>query len=211
MQKYWEAVGGNKRLAVTEYGAGANPAQHQEGALVQPKPGGPFHPEEWQAYVHERDWAQAKDDPHLWGTFIWCMFDFASNGRNEGGNPGVNDKGMVTEDRKIKKDAFYFYKANWTPEPMVYLTSRRSTPRTQAQTEVKAYSNCDEAQVVVNGRNLGSVKPDEIHVCRWTDVALKPGANRVEVVAHKAGEEVRDHCEWTLEPAAAAPVAPVNP
>lgn len=207
-QRYWEAVGGNKRLAVTEYGAGANPAQHQEGALVQPKPGGPFHPEEWQAHVHERDWAQAKDNPRLWGTFLWVMFDFASNGRNEGSNPGVNDKGMVTEDRRIKKDAFYFYKANWNPAPMVYLASRRLTPRKAAQTEVKAYSNCGEAELSVNGQRVGPAKPDEVRICRWPGVLLKPGVNRVEVVAQADGKEVRDSCEWTLE---AAPPAPENP
>ena len=111
-------VAGSKRIAVTEYGAGANTTQHQEGTLVPPKPAGPFHPEEWQAFVHERHWAQMKDNPEVWGTFLWVMFDFAANLRNEGGNPGVNDKGMVTEDRKIKKDAFYFYKANWNPEPI---------------------------------------------------------------------------------------------
>ena len=209
VQKYWEAVGGNKRIAVTEYGAGANPAQHQEGAPVQPKPStGPFHPEEWQAFVHERDWAQAKDNPHLWGTFLWVMFDFASDGRNEGSNPGVNDKGMVTEDRKIKKDAFYFYKANWNPEPMVYLASRRSTPRTEAQTEVKAYSNCPEVELWVNGQKIGVARPDDERVCRWPNVKLKPDANRVEIFAHAAdGKALSDRCEWMLQP----PIGPSAP
>ena len=148
-------VAGGKRIALTEYGAGANPAQHQEGALVQPKPGGPFHPEEWQAFFHERSWTQLKTHPNVWGTFIWAMFDFASDGRNEGSNPGVNDKGMVTEDRKIKKDAFFFYKANWNPEPMVYLASRRMTPRKEAQTEVKAYSNGGEGDAERQRANGG--------------------------------------------------------
>ena len=206
VQKYFEAVGGQKRLAVTEYGAGANPAQHLEGALVQPKAGGPFHPEEWQTFVHERDWTQARSNPHIWGTFIWVMFDFASNGRNEGSKPGVNDKGMVTEDRKVKKDAFYFYKANWNPEPMVYLASRRSTPRKEAQTEVEAYSNGGEVTLTVNGQTVGAAKPDEVRVCRWPSVTLKPGANQVEVVARTDGKEVRDRCEWVLETP-----APVNP
>ncbi len=206
VHKYWEAVGGNKRLAVTEYGAGANPAQHQEGASVQPKAGGPFHPEEWQAFVHEHDWTQARNDPHIWGTFIWAMFDFASNTRNEGGNPGVNDKGMVTEDRKIKKDAFYFYKVNWNPEPMVYLADRRATPRTEAQTEVKAYTNGEQAELTVNGKSVGMAKPDEVKICRWPGVTLQPGVNRMEVVAHADGKEIRDGCEWTLQ----SP-APTNP
>ena len=100
---------GNKRIAISEYGAGANIQQHEEGEVKQPKPKSSWHPEEWQAIVHERDWAQAKDNPHLWGTFLWNMFDFASDNRDEGDNPGVNDKGIVTEDRKVKKGRILFY------------------------------------------------------------------------------------------------------
>ncbi len=209
VKRAFDAAGGNRRIAITEYGGGANPAQHQEGALVQPKPGGSFHPEEWQAHIHERAWALMKDDPHLWGTFVWAMFDFASDGRNEGSTPGVNDKGLVTEDRKIKKDAFFFYKANWNPEPMVYLTSRRATPRTGAQTEVKAYSNGSEVTLSVNGQAVGTAKPDDVHICRWPNVTLKPGVNRVEVVARANGRELRDGCEWMLE--AMAPVPGTSP
>ena len=208
VKRFFDSAGANRRIAVTEYGAGSNTTQHQEGALVQPKPTGVFHPEEWQTFVHERAWHFLKDDPHVWGTFIWCMFDFASDGRSEGSNPGVNDKGMVTEDRKIKKDAFYFYKANWNPEPMVYVASRRSTPRKEAQTEVQAFSNAGEVELTVNGQTVGKAKPDDVQVCRWPGVTLKPGVNRVEVVAHAAdGKELRDQCEWTLEAAAATAAA----
>src|ERR1035437_6819938 len=69
------------------------------------------------------------------------MFDFASAGRKEGDTPGVNDKGLVTRDRKVRKDAFYFYQANWTTQPIVYITSRRDCDRTIAQTPIKVYSN----------------------------------------------------------------------
>ena len=89
MQHAWGVVGGDKRIAVTEYGAGANPAQHQEGALTQPKPGGPWHPEEWQSHLHARIWDQARNNPHLWGTFLWAMFDFAVDSRDEGETPGI--------------------------------------------------------------------------------------------------------------------------
>lgn len=191
-----EAVG--KRIAIAEYGAGANVAMHQEGALTQPATGGPFHPEEWQAHVHETIWAQARNNRNLWGTFVWTMFDFASPWRDEGGNPGVNDKGLITEDRKVKKDAFFFYRANWNPDPMVYLAARRMTPRRLARTEIKAYSNCDSVNLRVNGRVVGSVVPDEVRICRWPDVELTQGVNRIEVTAKSAGGEVSDHCEWTL-------------
>ena len=72
------------------------------------------------------------------------MFDFAVNGRDEGNTPHLNDKGLVTHDRRFRKDAFFFYKANWTTEPMVHLTSQRTTPRTQATTDIKVFSNCPE-------------------------------------------------------------------
>ncbi len=77
----------------------------------------------------------------MWGTFVWNMFDFASDGRNEGAQPGINDKGLVTRDRAIRKDAFYWYKANWSSAPTLYITSRRWTQRTAASTDVKVYSN----------------------------------------------------------------------
>ncbi len=199
----YQAAGGERRIAITEYGAGANPDQHQEGTPVKPLHNGPFHPEEYQAFVHERFWAQARINPHVWGTFVWAMFDFAVDNRNEGSTPGVNDKGLVTEDRKIKKDAYYFYKANWNPEPMVYLASRRLITRRQAVTEVKAYTNCSLVELTVNGRSMGVAKPDETHICRWPDVTLQPGSNRVEVAAHgPQGQALGDHCEWTLEAAA---------
>ena len=75
--------------------------------------------------VHEAAWAAMKERPFVWGTFVWAMFDFAVSTRHEGGSEGLNDKGLVTRDRKTKKDAFYFYKANWSDEPVLYITSRR--------------------------------------------------------------------------------------
>jgi beta-galactosidase len=106
---------------------------------------------------------------------------------------------LVTRDRKIKKDTFYFYKANWNPEPMVYITSRRATPRKLGTTEVKAYSNCAEVELKVNGQSLGSAKPNDIKVASWPDVKLKPGNNVIEVTGSAAGKIVSDSCEWTLE------------
>jgi len=190
----------DRRIALSEYGAGANPAQHQEGNLTAPKANnGPQHPEEWQTYVHERDWAQIQGNPKLWGTFIWVMFDFASDGRNEGSQPGINDKGMVTQDRQIKKDVYYFYQANWTDAPMVYITSRRDVERKLAQTDLKVYSNCASVELTLNGKSLGKVAPDDIKVARWSNVTLQPGQNEVVAVGTAAdGKAVRDSCEWTL-------------
>ena len=213
VQHVWEAAGGNHRIAVTEYGGGANPAQHQEGPLTQPKPGGPWHPEEWQSHLHARLWDQARHNPHIWGTFLWAMFDFAVDSRHEGGTPGINDKGLVTEDRKLKKDAFFFYEANWRPDnPLLYLTSSRAVERTVARTQVKAYTTAAEAELKLNGRSLGTIKPSDIHVLIWPDVTLQPGKNLVEVTARTAdGQPLRASGEWTLAAPAESPAATVQP
>ena len=78
-----------------------------------PAPRGPWHPEEWQTIVHEANWKAIESRPFIWGSSIWNLFDFASARRKEGDMPGINDEGLFTRDRKVKKDAFYFYKASW--------------------------------------------------------------------------------------------------
>ncbi|MFI5335411.1 MAG: DUF4982 domain-containing protein, partial [Opitutales bacterium] len=128
---------------------------------------------------------------------IWNMFDFASDGRKEGDQPGRNDKGLVTYDRRTRKDAFYWYQANWTEAPMVHVTSRRHTQRTEAVTEVKIYSNCDAVELRLNGHSLGvRTSPDRRFV--WTGVQLQPGENRLEAAGTKGGQRVTDSCAWTL-------------
>ena len=192
---------GNRRIGISEYGAGGNPAHHEEGAVKQPVNDGNWHTEEWQSLVHERDWAAMQANPKLWGTFLWCMFDFASDWRIEGGQPGINDKGMVTHDRQLKKDSFFFYKANWNPEPMVYITSRRLVDRQQPVTEIKIYSNADAVELKVNGKSFGAVKPDAIKACRWPEVTLSTGENRIEATAKfSAHPDITDTCRWNLLP-----------
>jgi len=188
-----------KRIAVSEYGAGGNISHHTDGTPVQPSHQGAFHPEEWQAFVHEGDWAAMKDNPKLWGTFVWNMFDFACQGRHEGNTPALNDKGLVTHDRKFRKDAFFFYKANWTSEPMVHIASARMTPRAVASTEVKVYTNCAEVELKVNGKSIGTSRPDAIHVCRFPSVVLASGNNRIEALAQDGAKTATDACSWTLE------------
>lgn len=180
--KYSSQMGG-RRIGISEYVAGANPLQFQEGVPVQPAAGGAFHPQEWQNHFHETLWAQLKDNPKLFGTWAWVMFDFAVDKRNEGGVPGLNDKGLVTRDRKIRKDTFYFYKANWNAEPMARIASRRATPRRDALTEVKAYSNCAEVELRLNGESLGTKTPNDIKVVLWPQVTLRRGANHLEISA----------------------------
>jgi beta-galactosidase len=208
-----DAIGG-KRTAISEYGSGANTTHHQEGEMTTgPKPDGAWHPEEWQAITHEVQWAQAKNNPRLWGTFVWAMFDFASDHRNEGSNPGVNDKGLVTQDRQIKKDSFFFYQSNWAEKPMVHITSARMTPRRQDVTAIKIYSNCYEVELKVNGKVLGTVKPNDIHIALWKKVHLQRGTNQIEATGKNVdGTTVTDSCTWEVDPKAPAnPAAPIDP
>ena len=190
------------RIGISEYGAGANPGQFAEGELVRPVHNGAFHPQEWQNHFHERLWAQLKDNPNLWGTWVWAMFDFAVDKRNEGGIPGLNDKGLVTRDRRTKKDTFYFYKANWSTEPVVRITPRALAPRKQAPSSVKVYSNCPQVELLVNGVSVGTAKPDEFKICRWENVSLRPGPNRIEAVGQSGATPVQDSCQWTLDQSA---------
>jgi len=187
-----------KRIAISEYGAGANPAQHQETKMSRPKTTEQWHPEEWQTHVHEKDWEGIKDNPKLWGSFIWNMFDFCVAHRNEGAQPHLNDKGMVTHDRKLRKDAYFFYKANWNPAPMVYIVERRMTARTIARTTVKVYSNAAEVELRVNGKSLGKAQPDAFRICRWEYVELAPGKNIIDAVAITNNQQLTDQCEWVL-------------
>ncbi len=190
------AAAPNKNIAVSEYGAGANTTQHalNPGA---PDPGGQYHPEEYQALLHEASWKQIAARPYIWASFVWNMFDFASDGRNEGGQPGINDKGLVTRDRQVRKDAFYFYKANWATTPTLYITSRRWTQRTTAATELKVYSNAASVTATLNGASLGSLSAAD-HIFKWTGVTLAKGANTVKVTATINGQTYTDTVTWTL-------------
>ena len=118
----------NKPIAVSEYGAGASPYKHTD-SLQKPSAPGKFHPEEWQTAFHEVHWRELNKRPFVWGKYIWAFADFSSSIRTEGDDNGINDKGLITYDRKIKKDAFYFYKANWNKEPIIYIAEKRNNKR----------------------------------------------------------------------------------
>ena len=184
-------------FCVSEYGAGANVAQHEQNPR-QPKADGQWHPEEWQAELHETAWAAIKSRPFVWGSFAWCMFDFAVSTRHEGGTPGLNDKGLVTRDRQTKKDAFYFYKANWSDEPVLYITDRRFVERTNAVTDVKVYSNAREVELFLNGTSRGLQTNEGNAVFIWKQVGLQPGENKVESRAQFADTNLTDRCVWHL-------------
>ncbi|MFM9559071.1 MULTISPECIES: glycoside hydrolase family 2 protein [Streptomyces] len=186
----------SRRIAMSEYGVGASTTQH---ALNPPKPapGGSWHPEEYQSLFHEAAWKQLASRPYIWGTFVWAMFDFPSDGRNEGGQPGINDKGLVTRDRQTRKDAFHWYKANWADTPTLYITSRRWTQRTDATTELKVYSNASQVTATLNGTSLGTLTSND-HIFKWPNITLRPGQNTVTVTATINGTTYTDTVSWTL-------------
>ena len=135
-------------LGFSEYGVDCNLAYHSA------TPKRKDYTEEYQALYHETVYPQMLAEPAVWGSFVWNLFDFGSSIRDEGGTKGRNCKGLVTWDRKTKKDAFYYYKAMWAKEPFVYLAGRRFAKRSGEVTEIKVYSNCPEVQLTVNGQPL---------------------------------------------------------
>jgi beta-galactosidase len=197
----WNSIYGTNGIVISEYGAGANIHQHQQNfegrAGRAPKD---WHPEEWQAIVHEKNYAAIQDRPQVFGSYIWNMFDFASAARNEGDAPGINDKGLVTRDRQTKKDAYYFYQANWTSEPMVHITSSRDVERTTTNISAKIYSNCSKVTLRVNGKSCGEVEGDSLHIFHWQGIQLQPGENLIEAEAVTPSGVVRDVCRWVYQP-----------
>lgn len=185
------------KIAISEYGAGAS-IYHQQDSLVQTSLGSWWHPENWQTEYHIQNWKIISERPYVWGSFVWNMFDFGAAHRTEGDRPGINDKGLVTHDRKVKKDAFYFYKANWNPEPMVYIAGHRSVNRVKPVTEVQIFSNCAEVTLKVNGQIIKKMQPDGVKVCIFKDIRLKKGENNIEVSAKNGKRVITDACCWIL-------------
>lgn len=186
------------KIAISEYGAGAS-IYHQQDSLVQTVPGSWWHPENWQTEYHIQNWKIISERPYVWGSFVWNMFDFGAAHRTEGDRPGVNDKGLVTHDRKIKKDAYYFYRANWNPEPMVYIAGRRNVNQVKPFVDVQVFSNVEEVILMVNGRQCGKVRPDSLKICLFKDVPLTKGSNKIEVRANEDKKQIIDQCTWILQ------------
>lgn len=176
-------------ISISEYGAGGALTQHSD----DPR-GGPIaafgrpHPEEVENDVLERTWPQIAALPYVWASWVWNLTDFSNEQRNEGDLTDTNDKGLVTFDRKTRKDAFYYYKANWSKVPFVHLVGRRYTERATPLAEVKAYSNAASARLSLNGRDLGTA-PCSGGICRWENVALQPGNNRFVASAAGAADD----------------------
>lgn len=135
----------DRPIGFSEYGADANPKFQNS----HPEKGD--YSESYQAVYHEHMLDMIEQRPWIWASHVWNLFDFAADGRDEGGKHGENQKGLVTFDRRTKKDAFYLYKAAWNKEPMVHICGSRYIDRAEAVTEIKVYSNAEEVSLYVNG------------------------------------------------------------
>ena len=200
-----------RTVGVSEYGAGSSIYQHSENPVMEPANAGPYHPEEYQNLYHESYWQQMKARPFLWSKFIWNMFDFASDGRNEGDTPGRNDKGLVTYDRQVRKDAFYWYKANWTTNPMVYITGHTFTNRLTNAITAKVYANCDSVELFLNGASQGATTSTNC-IFTWP-LRLQAGTNTVQAIGAKGSTNVTDSLIWMVPilPPNAAIINPATP
>lgn len=171
------------RIAISEYGAGAS-IYHQQDSLVKPNPSGWWHPENWQTYYHIENWRVISARPYIWGSFIWNMFDFGAAHRTEGDRPGINDKGIVTFDRKTRKDAFYFYKANWNKsEKTLHICGKRNTVRSKEVQDIIVFSNIGAAELFINGQSQGVKDCDSLCTIVWEGVRLQKGQNEITVRA----------------------------
>ncbi len=170
----------NRPLGYSEYGAEGMPNLHSS------HPRRNDHTEEYQAIYHEFMIKCFARHPYMWATHVWNMFDFAADARDQGGEPGMNHKGLVTFDRKIRKDSFYLYKANWSSDPFVHICSKRYENRCEDTTLIKVYSNQPRVTLKVDGKEVESLESADHIFC--FHVPLK-GSIQVEAVAGKCRDQ----------------------
>lgn len=176
--------------------------QHAEKPK-KPVHDGDFHPEEYQALCHEAFLRQIDRRDYLWATFVWNLFDFGSDGRNEGNRSGMNDKGLVSFDRKVKKDAYYVYQSRWSKTPMLQIAQSRCTQRKGAKTEIKVYSNTGAVTLFINGKQISTkeqAKNKQPGIFRWKGCRLQKGKNEIVAVAKAEGKELKNEAVWMLAP-----------
>lgn len=172
-------------LALSEYGVEGLEYYHTDDPQRRD------YSEEYHALWHEKVYQILDSKPYMWGTYVWNMFAFAADFRDEGGVKGRNNKGLVSFDRKIRKDAFFFYQAAWSKTPMLHLTSKRYVNRPNKDITLKVYSNVDEVSFYLNDQLLEVVKGKTVFECPAT---LTEGSNQVKVT----GAGLTDSAEYIL-------------
>ena len=170
----------NRCLGYSEYGCECMPNLHSS----HPRRGD--QSEEYQCKYNEYMLKFFDKRPFMWATHLWNMFDFAADARNQGGEPGMNHKGLVTFDRKLKKDSFYLYKAWWSKDPFVYIAGRRYVDRAERKTTVKVYSNCSEVTLYVNGEKYATQTGNKVFNFR---IPLK-GEVQIKAVSGDCCDEI---------------------
>jgi beta-galactosidase len=193
----------NNLMMLSEYGADANILQQQEQATLKENwnYNSPLYPENFATKTHEVQWPLIAKNPIIAASYIWNTFDFATPMWNRGSLPARNMKGLVTFDRKIKKDSFYWYKANWSSNPVLYITERRTTERVNATTPVTVYSNVGEPVLYVNGKKIAA-KPSIVDVpvhYVFENIVLKKGENVLKVTSKYNNKEYSDVIKWNLK------------
>ena len=168
----FHALNPDRPLGVSEYGSEAILKWHTT------TPENHDYTEEYAAYYHHEMLKNFATRPYLWSTHVWNMFDFAADARDEGGVQGRNNKGLVTYDRKTKKDAFYIYQAYWTTKPMIHVCGERFVDRAPEERIVTVYTNCPNVTLVVNGEEVAT-KDAVDHAVVFENVALNDGDNTV--------------------------------
>ena len=167
-------------IGLTEYGADSIIS------LQSPRPEKGDYTESYQAVYHEHMLEMFSTRPYIWGTYLWNMFEFAAAGRDEAGDPGKNHKGVITFDRKQKKDAYYIYKAWWSDEPFIHLCGKRYHDRIEDTTEIKVYSNQKTVTLFVDGVEAGSLCAE--HVFKF-NVPIN-GVHTIKVVSGELWDEM---------------------
>ena len=187
------------KIGISEYGAGAS-IYHQQDSIKPGVASGWWHPENFQTFYHMGNWEAIAERPFVWGSFIWNLFDFGAAHRTEGDRPGINDKGLVTFDRKVKKDAFYYYKANWNKDDkFVYIANRRHRDRDTKVTDIMVFSNLPQVELFVNGKSIGVQGADNYATFVWNGVNLKDGENTIEVRGIQKKNNITDTVNWTCK------------
>lgn len=190
------------KIMFSEYGAEANINQQEEVVGEVGRYFSQFYPETFATKFHEIQWGIIFRHPYLLSSYIWNTFDFATPATTQGGVEARNMKGLVTFDRKVKKDPFYWYKANWSKEPVLYLTQRRASERENQTTPVTIYCNIGTPTLYVNGVEMTNVKIGQtpVHYI-FENIQLAEGENIVEArIGHK-GTLLEDRMIWNYSPA----------
>jgi beta-galactosidase len=197
-------------IGLTEYGAGSALSQHTDNPLggrpcqrdvtgarrVCPQPEG------YAAHVHEKALAAITARPWLYGSFVWNSFDFGSGIRHEGDIGATNTKGLVSFDRRVRKDSFYLYQANWSQQPVTHIAGRRHAERAYPLVDVVVYSNASSTTLMLDDQVLQTLDAAQcpLRVCTFRNLRLRPGTSMLTALGRHGEGWLSDAVHWRLAP-----------